>query len=168
MHLGKTLFAGILTGILVGLLSSIPAIGALNCCCCLWFLVGGIWLTRWLKSDKGAVDAVDAIVGGLVLGIVASVVYSALNTAIVFMSKDANLAQIESTFEQMNMTMPEQYSFFIDLLYSSPWIVFFANLLFTVLVYPIAGIVGALIGIALFNRKNNSNTNDNETVAISE
>ena len=70
--MGSKLQPAVLGGLLIGVLSALPFISALNACCCLWVLAGGLLTTYLLQERSTApVTAGEAAVAGLLAGAIA-------------------------------------------------------------------------------------------------
>src|SRR5690349_15316702 len=67
----------LLGGLFIGVLSSLPIVGAANACCCLWVVSGGIvtvYLQRQNPRPGATSDAFEAVLGGVIAGIVGAAI----------------------------------------------------------------------------------------------
>src|SRR5262249_34890770 len=63
----------ILGGLFIGILSSLPIIGAANCCC-LWVISGGMLTVYLAQQDKPEpIETGEAVVGGLIAGLIGGI-----------------------------------------------------------------------------------------------
>jgi hypothetical protein len=136
----------LLGGLFIGVLSSLPV---LNYCCCLWVIVGGM-LTAYLQQQRRTepVEAGEAALGGLIAGLVGAVIALAVS-AVLAQSVDVQ-QQLQSLFEEMQLPleMRDRVSGLLDgpallLLSAAIWLP----------VYAVFGLVGALLGSAIFRRR---------------
>jgi hypothetical protein len=65
----------IIGGVLIGLLSVIPFVNWVNCCCCLWAILGGLLATHlYIKSSPTPVGTGDGAILGVMAGVVGAVI----------------------------------------------------------------------------------------------
>src|SRR5687768_9838442 len=70
-------------GLFIGVLSALPFISALNACCCLWVIAGGVLTTYLLQEGSPVpVTAGPAAVSGLIAGAIGAVIGFALGALI--------------------------------------------------------------------------------------
>src|SRR5689334_10127332 len=65
----------LLSGLFIGVLSSIPFISAANACCCLWVVAGGV-LVVYLQQERTPTPVAtgEAALGGLLAGVVGGLI----------------------------------------------------------------------------------------------
>ena len=136
----------LLGGLFIGVLSSLPVISA---CCCLWVIVGGM-LTAYLQQQnrRDPVDAGEAALGGLIAGLVGAVIAVAVS-AVFALSVDVQ-AQLRAIFEEMQLPLEVQDR--VAGMLEGPTFLLL-NAAVTLPVYAVFGMVGALLGSAIFRRK---------------
>src|SRR6476660_5767207 len=62
-------------GVVLGLLSVIPFVSAVNVCCCLWAILGGMLATfLYVKSSPTPVTAGDGAIVGALAGVVGALI----------------------------------------------------------------------------------------------
>ena len=72
-------YAALMGGLVIGVLSALPLVNALNFCCCLWVLAGGVLTAYILQANQpGAITPGDGATAGLLAGIVGALVEVAL------------------------------------------------------------------------------------------
>src|SRR5688572_17640714 len=70
-------------GLFIGVLSSLPFISALNACCCLWVIAGGVLTTYLLQEGSPVpVAAGPAAVSGLIAGAIGAVIAAVLGAVL--------------------------------------------------------------------------------------
>jgi hypothetical protein len=138
-------------GLLIGVLSGLPLVGAGNCCCCLWVLLGG-GLAAYLRQQnspfqiqpsEGAIVGVMAGVTGAVLGAVISIPFSMMAGAMQYQA-------IERALESNPDVPPEFRDFILRLTTGSGVWIF--SLLFNLCVYAVFGTLGGVLGVAIFKK----------------
>jgi len=64
-------------GLALGVLSALPLVGALNLCCCLWVVTGGVLASYVLQANTDVpITAGDGAIVGLMSGLVGAFVYA--------------------------------------------------------------------------------------------
>jgi uncharacterized protein YqgC (DUF456 family) len=67
-------------GLLMGVLSALPFVGAVNMCCCLWVVLGGLMAAYLLQSNSPqAITTGDGALVGLLAGIIGAVVQTIIS-----------------------------------------------------------------------------------------
>lgn len=70
-------------GVLLGILSVIPFVGAVNACCCLWAILGGALASNlYIKNSPTPANAGDGAALGAMAGVVGGAVYLILGVPI--------------------------------------------------------------------------------------
>ena len=143
-------------GLFIGIVSSLPIVGGANACCCLWVVLGGL-LTVYLQrqAHAGALDAAEALLGGLVAGLVGSIISTAVSAMLYAVSGDQVLEQIR-TYLEGNAQMPAEIKDRVESLLgarNAPVMIALISALVTVPMYSVFGMLGALLGFALFGKK---------------
>lgn len=141
----------LLGGLFIGVLSSIPLVSAANVCCCLWVVAGGV-LTVYLQQQRAAapVEASEAVLGGLIAGLIGAVITVAASFVLLSLMGPMWTSSLQSALE--NPDMPPQAREWMARLMTGQGIVAF-QLLVYVPCYAIFGMLGALLGLAIFKKK---------------
>lgn len=64
-------------GVMIGVLSALPIVGAANLCCCMWVIGGGLVASYLLQSNTPtAITAGDGAMVGMLAGIFGAVVHT--------------------------------------------------------------------------------------------
>jgi hypothetical protein len=141
----------VLGGLLIGVLSALPFVSALNACCCLWVLAGGL-LTTYLLQERlpAPVTAGEAAVAGLLAGAIGAVIAAVVGAAfMVLMGGGA-----ESLDQLPSGDLPPEVARIFDRFRDLPpafW--YIGPFLFYIVIFPIFGMLGALLGVAIFKRQ---------------
>jgi amino acid transporter len=142
----------LLGGLFIGVLSSLPVVKIANCCC-LWVITGGL-LTVYLQQQSQAepVQTGDGVLGGLVAGLVGGLVAVLIGyVEFVALGSVFNMAdQVRQALDQ-NPQMPADIRDMIVNLVSGKGVALLA--LIQLPVYAVFGMLGALLGLALFRKK---------------
>ena len=144
--------SALLGGLFIGVLSGLPVVGALNYCCCLWVVAGGI-LTVYLQQQNQpqAVETSDAAVNGLIAGLIGAVIYVALTAAIVGLSGDVMQDEFRSAIEDNPQVPPEVRDRLLSLLTGGRIVLLLTAV--SLPVYAVVAMLGALLGAAIFRKK---------------
>jgi hypothetical protein len=142
----------LLGGLFIGLLSSLPIVSAGNFCCCLWVVTGGA-LTAYLlqQSKPEPIETADAVVNGLLAGILGAVMASVVSVVIFSVGGQAMQDQIRSAIESNPQVPSEMRDQMLNLMTGRNlvFLIAFMNLV----IYPIFSMLGALLGVAMFRKK---------------
>jgi hypothetical protein len=77
------LHPGFLGGLFIGVVSALPIVSALNGCCCLWLITGGVLAAYVLQQNHPApITLADGATVGLLAGIVGCVVMLVVSSAL--------------------------------------------------------------------------------------
>lgn len=148
----------LLGGLFIGVLSTLPVIGAGNLCCCLWVVLGGM-LAVYLEQQQTPtpIETSSAALSGLIAGAVGGVI-SSIGDMLMFRLTGG--AEAQQAIEQMlgNIpNMPPESAEWVRSLTQGPAMAL-VSLAFTVPLYAVFGMLGALLGTAFFRKKVTSDT----------
>jgi len=150
-----------LAGAAVGLISAIPFF---NCLCCLWIIAGASFSVYLLvhRSDF-PIKSSDALLVGLLTGIVASLVNAALEIPL----RPIYVNIFGRFFESMSRFMeelPPEWETLTQMRYEGFNLSFFLlDLLLSSILFSFFGAIGGLIGYSLFGKKKISGENNVQT-----
>lgn len=148
-------------GVIMALISSIPFLNFLNCLCCAGIMLGGFFAVFFYKNNftpqtppytSGECMTVGALAGvfGALIGTVLSAIFMAVMGDVMrefvlgFLERsDLNLPQ--EFWDQMETVMSAEFSFFTLV----------TELLTNMLIYPLFGLLGGLIGYNVYKPKIN-------------
>ena len=149
---GNRFQPALLGGLFIGILSSLPVVGSLNICCCLWVVVGGL-IATYLRQQQlpGPIETSEAVLVGLIAGVIGSVL-DLIGTSVVMhfagpIIQDTARSQIES-----NPDIPPQVKDLVMRLMSGQGIALM-KLAITLPCYAVFSMLGALLGLAFFKKK---------------
>jgi hypothetical protein len=138
-------------GLLIGVLSALPFVSALNMCCCLWVIVGGV-LTAYLLQDQTPlpITAGDGATAGLLAGAIGAVVAAVLGLILGLMMRGGaeSLDQLAGRSD-----IPPEVARILERLKQLPRVIWFIGPLVVYLVlFPIFAMLGGLLGVAIFKK----------------
>ena len=142
----------ILGGLFIGVMSSIPIISSANICCCLWGVTGGILVVYLQQQNRPEpVETADAVLGGLIAGLIGALIASAVTLAMVGMVGSLGFESIRSQIESNPDLPPEARDFLVNFLTGRGimFVIFAINLP----LYAVFTMLGALLGLAFFRKK---------------
>lgn len=95
-------------GLAIGILSALPFVGALNLCCCLWVVTGGMLAAYVLQSNTPEpISAGDGAVVGLLAGIAGAFVYAVVSLPLNMLLGPVQRRAMSSFVEQIPNLPPE-------------------------------------------------------------
>ena len=137
----------LIAGLIAGALSSVPFIGWLNICCCLWILLAGILAVYMtISGSDSELNYGQGAFIGLLSGLVAAVISSILDS--ILTSFGYNIIQILAD------RLPE-FVALRDLIYDAELglINFIFDLLISIVFFGAFGAIGGIIGTAIYSKK---------------
>jgi hypothetical protein len=149
--MGARLQPAALGGLLIGVLSALPFVSALNACCCLWVLAGGL-LTTYLLQERSLqpVTAGAAAVAGLLAGVIGAVIAAVVGAMFMILMGGG----AESLDQLPRGDLPPEFGRILDRFRDLPaafW--YIGPFLAYIVIFPIFGMLGALLGVAIFKRQ---------------
>jgi hypothetical protein len=147
--MSEKLQPALLGGILIGVLSALPFVGA---CCCLWVIAGGV-LTTYLLQERitGPVSAGEASIAGLLAGVVGAFV-STMVAQLVAFARGATMSDAVDSLLSRGELPPEMTSALERVRDFPPAVFVIGSLLVALVLYPIFSMLGALLGVAIFKK----------------
>jgi hypothetical protein len=138
-------------GLFIGVLSALPFVSALNACCCLWVIAGGV-LTAYLLQDRSSlpIKAGDGAVAGLLAGAIGAVVAAFLGAILSLM-----MAGGAESLDQLagRGDIPPEIARVFEQLKDLPRIVWIVGpFIVYLLLFPIFAMLGGLLGVAIFKK----------------
>jgi hypothetical protein len=144
----------LLGGLFIGVLSALPVVNWANACCCAWVVAGGL-LTSYLLQQQPRpvpVESGEAALHGLIAGFLGGVMYMALAALVLSGAAGGQVVdEMRRVFEQNPDLPPEVRDRFVTLA-ESGGLMFIAGVV-TVPTFAVFGMLGALLGLALFRKK---------------
>jgi hypothetical protein len=159
----------LICGGVIGLVSSIPGLSLINCCCCAGVWLGGV-LAMYLYKQQFTegmppLESSDALMLGLMAGVVGAFVATIVNVLIFVSFGPVEAQLVRSMLGKVLDRMAAQGSMPSDMVDSLKDQIessikdagrmsnIFGGLFITLIVYPIFTILGALIGYSIFRPK---------------
>jgi len=139
-------------GALIGIISAIPIVNWINCFCCAGVIIGGILAVHlYNKNLKGlALTSSD----GVALGLMAGASGALIGTIITSMITGGIKRQIDKILEYSSELPPEVEDALIRIQEMGGEMFFvIVGLVFSLIIYSIFGIIGGLIAVAIFKKK---------------
>ena len=147
-------------GVLLGVLSAVPVVSAVNCVCCAWVIGGGVLAASlYVKSSPAPVTLGRGVTLGLLTGLIGAVADTLLTIPLHFALAGIGMDFAQS-MEQVLEQVPNLPADTRDTLRSiftagGPLSVFFivASGFFKVVVYSLMAMLGGTIGVAIFEKR---------------
>src|ERR1044071_1990019 len=141
----------IIGGVILGVLSAIPAV---NTCCCIWALVGGIIAANiYIKASPNPVTPGDGAVVGAMSGVVGVVLIVIVGIPLYLIFGAAMMSMMGGLMQNAD---PSQAAQFQEAMAASGGATFFnaiKSALLTSVVAVIFSAVGGLLGVAIFEKR---------------
>jgi hypothetical protein len=142
----------LLGGLFIGVLSALPVVSSANACCCLWVVAGGV-LVVYLQQQNTPlpVETADAVLGGLIAGLVGAVI-ACLGQYILYAITGTLWQDIVRQQLEQNPEVPSEVKDMVNNLLTGRalWLLVLA---FTLPLYAVFAMLGALLGLAFFRKK---------------
>jgi hypothetical protein len=138
-------------GLLIGVLSALPIINIGNCCC-LWVIGGGVLATYLMQQNHPyPIAAADGALAGLLAGLIGGVIGTLLSIPIDMMLGPVQKQLMERILSS-NPDIPDETRRIIENMNVGAAALAF-KLVFSVCVGAVFGMLGGLLGVALFKKK---------------
>ena len=141
-------------GLFIGVLSALPIINIGNCCC-LWVIGGGLLATYLLQQNHPApIATADGALVGLLAGLIGGVLGTLLSIPIEMMMGPVQKQVMEALLSR-SQDIPEETRRMLENMNSGGMGVAIIGfkLVFSVCVGAVFGMLGGLLGVALFKKK---------------
>jgi hypothetical protein len=140
-------------GVLLGLLSVIPFVNALNICCCLWAILGGMLASYlYVKNSPTPVSAGDGAILGALAGLIGAAISLILGIPISYAMgptmRNLMISRLENVDRQQAEMMRQRLELAGDAI--APLII---NALILAVMLFFFSVIGGLIGAALFEKR---------------
>ena len=149
--MGGRVQPALLGGLFIGVLSTLPVVNIGNVCCCMWVISGGA-LAAWLlqQHQTEPITGADGALIGLMAGIVGAFVGAALQIPVEIWFGPIQREWIERLMQGQG-DVPPQFMEMLNRPMSAASVV--ADLIFRLVSYVIFGMLGGVLGVAIFRRK---------------
>ena len=139
-------------GALIGIISAIPIISLINCFCCTGVVIGGIVAVHLYNKNLGGLELTSS--EGVVIGLMAGASGALISTILTSMITGGVKNQINKILEYSNEIPPELQDALIRIQEMGGNLFFvIVGLVFSLIIFSIFGIIGGLIGVSLFRKK---------------
>ena len=142
----------LLGGLFIGVMSGLPFISIGNFCCCMWVIAGGV-LAVYLRQQHDAAPLTSA--EGALLGMIAGVIGAIIGTIIsipVQMLMGPLMQQWIDRFMSSNQDLPPEFRDMMSRFGGMRAAFAFVGMLISICVDAVFGLIGGLLGVAIFNR----------------
>jgi hypothetical protein len=143
--------AAIWGGVFIGVLSALPIV---KLCCCLWVLCGGVLAAYLMQQNYPyAITAADGALVGLIAGVFGGVAATVISIPIDMMMAPFGRRLLEWVVS--NPDFPQETREFLENASAQGVTAFriVANLFLSVIVGGVFAMLGGLLGVALFKKK---------------
>ena len=139
-------------GLFIGVLSALPVVNAGNCCCCLWVISGGV-LAAYLRQQQSPlqIDAAEGAVVGLLAGLVGGIVAALISIPMQMLVGPYQRELMERLLAN-NPDVPAEARDAVERFAAGAGFRLI-GMLVSVVIYVIFGMLGGLLGVALFKKK---------------
>ena len=139
-------------GLFIGVLSSLPFVNAGNCCCCLWVVSGGV-LAAYLHQQNSPVSlpAAEGALVGLLAGAIGGVIGTVLSIPLQMLAGPMQQQFVERILASNPEVTPEMREMLER--FATGTGMRAAALLVSIVVNTVFGMLGGLLGVAIFRRK---------------
>lgn len=149
--MGGRVQPAILGGLFIGVLSTLPIINLGNACCCLWVISGGALAAYLLQQNQPEpMTGADGALIGLMAGIVGAFVGALLQIPVEIWFGPIQKEWIQRLM-QGQADVPPQFMEMLDRPLNAASVI--ADLIFRLVAYVIFGMLGGVLGVAIFRRK---------------
>jgi hypothetical protein len=139
-------------GLFIGVLSALPFVSAGNCCCCLWVIAGGV-LATYLRQQNSpfALQASEGALMGLMAGFLGGILAAVISVPVQMVFGPMQAEWMMRMFEG-NQDMPPEMRDAMERMASNMGAFALATAVFNVVVYTVFGLLGGLLGVAIFKK----------------
>lgn len=140
----------IIGGVIVGILSAIPAV---NTCCCIWALVGGlIAANMYIKASPNPVTPADGAIVGAIAGAIGVVIIFVVGIPLQLIFGTAMMSMMSGIMQNAD---PSQAAQMRDMMAAQG--LGFGRAIINAFMYGVTAVifsaVGGLLGVALFEKR---------------
>jgi hypothetical protein len=141
-------------GILIGVLSALPFVSAGNCCCCLWVVSGGV-LAVYLRQQNSTFAITSA--EGALVGLLAGVIGGGIGVILSIPVEAAMGPFMRQLLERMINSQPDFPSEIREMLEragagGTTALAIAFKLCYSVVAGAVFGMLGGLLGVAIFKK----------------
>ncbi|MEO6236128.1 MAG: hypothetical protein ABIQ52_03965 [Vicinamibacterales bacterium] len=141
----------LLAGLFIGAMSGLPIVNMGNCCCCMWVIGGGV-LAVYLRQQNTAapLTSADGALLGLTAGAVGAVIGALISIPVQMLMGPMMQGILERAMSSNPDLPPELKEMMTRFGSMSGFAI--AGALINLLVYSVFGLLGGLLGVAIFKK----------------
>ena len=142
-------------GLVIGILSALPVVGAFNLCCCMWVITGGLLASYILQSDTPEpITAGDGAIVGLLAGLLGAVVYAVVSLPLNLLLGPAQQRALTRLLESIRDVPPELRDAFSNMGGAAVTVIgVLMGFVMMVFVGAVFATVGGVLGAVFFKAK---------------
>ncbi len=139
-------------GALIGIISAIPVINWINCFCCAGVIIGGILAVHLYNKNLAGLELTSS--DGVTLGLMAGASGALISTVLTSMITGGVKRQIDRVLEYSSEMPPEVEDALLRVQEMGGEMFFvIIGLIFSLVIFSIFGIIGGLIAVSVFKKK---------------
>jgi len=139
-------------GALIGIISAIPIINWINCFCCAGVIIGGILAVHLYNKNLDGLELTSS--DGVTIGLMAGASGALISTILTSLITGGVKHQIDKALEFSSDLPPEVEDALIRFQEMGGEMFFIiVGLIFSLIIYSIFGIIGGLIAVSIFKKK---------------
>ena len=139
-------------GALIGIISAIPVINWINCFCCAGVIIGGILAVHLYNKNLAGLELTSS--DGVTLGLMAGASGALISTVLTSMITGGVKRQIDRVLEYSSEMPPEVEDALLRVQELGGEMFFvIIGLIFSLVIFSIFGIIGGLIAVSVFKKK---------------
>lgn len=153
----------VIAGVILGLLSAIPFVGAVNYCCCAWAILGGLLATHfYVKGSTVPARPGDGAIVGAIAGAIGAVIYIFIGVPLGVITGNATMALVVSMLSSVNpeaaAQMRAQYEMMQGMSTGAMILASIPGALLMGLLIIVFATIGGLLGVPLFEKRKDGGT----------
>ena len=150
-------------GVVLGVLSALPFISAVNACCCAWAIAGGL-LGSYLYVKQSAAPASpgDGAAVGVIAGLIGAVIYVVVGLPLGLLTGNATIGMMGGLVERMGPEAAEAFRKQVEMMQNQSTAEQLVAAIPTALIgsvlLVIFSTIGGLLGVVLFEKRKGAGT----------
>lgn len=139
-------------GLFIGVLSALPIINLANCCC-LWVIGGGVLAAYLMQQNHPyAIAVADGALVGLLAGVIGGVLGTLLSIPMQMVMGPFQRQMMERVLSS-NPDIPAETRTMLENMGNAGGLAIAVKLVFSTCVGAVFGLLGGLLGVAMFKKK---------------
>ncbi|MBI3189033.1 MAG: hypothetical protein HYZ33_00125 [Ignavibacteriales bacterium] len=146
-------------GIIMGVISAVPFLSIINCICCAGVMLGGMLAVMFYKNnftpDTPPFTSGDCMAVGALSGVFGAIIGSVLGTFFLVIFGNIMGEFVMQTLQNMDLNIPEEAWEGMEEGFRESASIgqFFMSLVISLILDPLFGLLGGLIGYSIFKPK---------------